>query len=72
MEGVMSTMTLTAVTFGSPRSSILHELKRHVAQLRARARSRHELMMLSDHDLADMGLTRMDAEHEGDKPFWRV
>lgn len=37
----------------------------------ARARSRHELMMLSDHDLADMGLTRTDAEHEGDKPFWR-
>jgi uncharacterized protein YjiS (DUF1127 family) len=29
-------------------------------------------MMLSDHDLADMGLTRMDAEHEGDKPFWCV
>jgi len=68
----MSTMTLTGVTFGSPRSSIWHELKRHVADLRARARSRHELMMLSDRDLSDMGLTRMDAEHEGDKPFWRV
>lgn len=39
---------------------------------RARARSRRELMMLSDRDLSDMGLTRMDAEHEGDKPSWRI
>ena len=68
----MSTMTLTGVTFGSRRYSVLREVTRYVAEWRARARSRHELMMLSDHDLADMGLTRMDAEHEGDKPFWRV
>ena len=67
----MSTMSLTAVTFRPRRSSVWSELKRHVAEWRSRARSRHELMMLSDHDLSDIGLTRMDAEHEGDKPFLR-
>jgi len=27
--------------------------------------------MLDDRELWDMGLTRMDAEQEADKPFWR-
>jgi uncharacterized protein YjiS (DUF1127 family) len=38
---------------------------------RARARSRTELMTLSDHMLKDVGLGRSEAYREYSKPFWR-
>ncbi len=42
-----------------------------VSAWRARARQRHALSMLDDHMLRDIGLTRVDVEREGSKPFWR-
>jgi uncharacterized protein YjiS (DUF1127 family) len=33
--------------------------------------SRYELESLSDRDLADMGMTRIDAFNEIQKPFWQ-
>lgn len=39
---------------------------------RARIRYRHDLEMLDDHMLRDIGLTRADVLHEAQKPFWRV
>jgi hypothetical protein len=33
-------------------------------------RSRYELITLSERDLADMGMTRLDAFNESIKPFW--
>lgn len=38
---------------------------------RARARTRGELMTLSDRMLADIGLGRSEAYREYSKPFWR-
>ncbi len=38
---------------------------------RERRRSRRELMRLSDYQLKDIGLSRLDAEQEFTKPFWR-
>ncbi len=38
---------------------------------RARARTRTELMTLSDDMLKDIGLSRCDADREYSKPFWR-
>lgn len=38
---------------------------------RARARSRAELMTLSDHMLKDIGLSRSEAYREYSKSFWR-
>jgi uncharacterized protein YjiS (DUF1127 family) len=35
-----------------------------------RAYSRNELRTLSDRDLRDIGLSRIDARHEHAKPFW--
>jgi uncharacterized protein YjiS (DUF1127 family) len=70
MEGATSAMNLTTVIFRSRRSLVWSELKRHVAEWRSRGRSRHEMMGLSDRDLSDIGLTRTDAEHEGNKSFW--
>ena len=36
-----------------------------------RHRSRRDLMRLSDYQLKDIGLSRLDAEEEYSKPFWR-
>ena len=33
--------------------------------------SRYELKSLSERDLADMGMTRIDALNEIEKPFWQ-
>ena len=37
-----------------------------------RIRSRYEVEQLSDRDLADMGLTRLDAFNQAQKPFWEA
>jgi uncharacterized protein YjiS (DUF1127 family) len=42
------------------------------AEWRRRVRSRYELERLSDRDLEDMGLTRLDAANEMQKPFWEA
>jgi uncharacterized protein YjiS (DUF1127 family) len=36
-----------------------------------RSRQRRQLAELSDHTLRDIGLTRVDAWAEANKPFWR-
>ena len=36
-----------------------------------RYRTRRDLMRLSDYQLKDIGLNRLDAEEEFSKPFWR-
>ena len=37
-----------------------------------RYRQRRALLELSDHMLKDIGISRIEAEHEGRKPFWRA
>jgi uncharacterized protein YjiS (DUF1127 family) len=37
-----------------------------------RIRMRRQLMMLDDRLLKDIGITRLDAQSEAEKPFWRV
>ena len=39
---------------------------------RERAAMRRQLLMLDDRLLRDIGITRLDAQNEADKPFWRV
>ena len=39
---------------------------------RERARGRQQLRMFDDHLLRDIGITRLQAEAEADKPFWRA
>ena len=36
-----------------------------------RARQRNALAVLDDHQLRDIGITRVDAARECEKPFWR-
>ena len=40
------------------------------AEWRRRGRSRYEVERLSERDLADISLTRLDALDEIQKPFW--
>lgn len=42
-----------------------------IRQWRRRARSRRDLIALSNRDLWDIRLTRGEAEQEASKPFWR-
>ena len=53
-------------------------IHRHAARLFAlvaawagRNQSRRELVRLDDRELRDIGITRIDALREAEKPFWR-
>ena len=35
-----------------------------------RSRERYQLALLTERDLHDLGLTRIDAQREARKPFW--
>ena len=39
---------------------------------RQRARGRRQLRTFDDHLLRDIGITRLQAEAEAEKPFWRA
>jgi uncharacterized protein YjiS (DUF1127 family) len=39
---------------------------------RERTRGRQQLLLLDDHVLRDIGITRPQAEAEANKPFWRA
>jgi uncharacterized protein YjiS (DUF1127 family) len=42
------------------------------AEWLSRARERESLAQFTDRDLRDLGLSRLDASQEANKPFWRV
>ncbi len=48
-----------------------NELRRYLVDWQQRAHSRHELMMLSDHELLDVGLTPTDVHNEMRKSLWQ-
>jgi uncharacterized protein YjiS (DUF1127 family) len=65
----MSMVTLSLTATRTRRVPHWSELRKVFLDWRQRTRSRRELMTLSDRDLSDIGLTRMDAHSEGSKPF---
>ena len=59
-------------------SNVLRRIKRDlrhfsgiVSEWRRRRRSRLYLAHMSDHELHDLGLSRIDADQEALQPFWR-
>lgn len=60
------------VTPGKTLRQFFAEWRGTVAEWRRRARSRHELAVLCDRCLRDMGATRYDADREARKPFWKA
>jgi uncharacterized protein YjiS (DUF1127 family) len=62
----------------TPSQASLHRLRGFLSGVRAalcewrrRKNSRFELARLDERMLRDIGLTRLDAEYEVNKPFWR-
>ncbi len=51
---------------------LFEEWRAGIAEWRRRARSRHELAVLCDRCLRDIGVTRYDVDREVRKPFWRA
>jgi uncharacterized protein YjiS (DUF1127 family) len=70
MERAMSMMNLSITVVRSRRLPHWSEIRTLFIEWRQRARSRLELMSLDDRELWDMGLTRVDAHRESNKPFW--
>jgi uncharacterized protein YjiS (DUF1127 family) len=72
MEAAMSILNMSATFFGAHSWwSRWNDLKRYVVECRHRIRSRYELEALNERDLADMGMTPLDAHNEYIKPYWR-
>ena len=68
----MSMMSLTVTSIRSRRLPQWSDFQALFIEWRQRTRSRREIMKLSERDLSDMGLTRMDAFNETCKPFWEA
>jgi uncharacterized protein YjiS (DUF1127 family) len=49
-----------------------HGLRGLIGEWIHRMESRRELAELSDRELRDIGITRVDALGEAEKPFWRA
>jgi uncharacterized protein YjiS (DUF1127 family) len=58
---------------GSRRpASGLSSVRARVQLWQRRRRGRQQLLALDDHLLRDIGISRLQAEAEADKPFWRA
>ena len=74
----MATTTLNglnsshAATGPAAPHTLLSDLGQRIHRWRRRSRERFELMHMTDLDLADIGISRADAEMEAVKPFWRA
>jgi uncharacterized protein YjiS (DUF1127 family) len=53
------------------RAPVVRRVLHNLSLWHARAQQRHNLAMLSDYMLKDIGLTRVDVEREVRRPFWR-
>jgi uncharacterized protein YjiS (DUF1127 family) len=67
----MSTMNLSVTPSNTYHVPNWNELKRYLIEWQQSAHSRHELMMLSDRELSDVGLAPVDVHSEVRKSFWR-
>jgi uncharacterized protein YjiS (DUF1127 family) len=65
--------TLTqSLPLPSERTAQLQRSIRYtIAEWMRRAQQRSELVLLTDRDLRDIGITRLDAAAEASKPFWQ-
>jgi uncharacterized protein YjiS (DUF1127 family) len=70
MEVAMSILNKSTKTAGPPRLLSLSHLKQGFAKWSRRARSRKELMNLSDRCLNDIGIARHSSGLKSCKPFW--
>jgi uncharacterized protein YjiS (DUF1127 family) len=70
MEEAMSTLNKSTKTAHPPRLLSWSHMKQGLANWSRRARSRKELMNLSDRCLNDIGIARQSSGLRACKPFW--
>jgi len=66
----MSAMSLDVISARQRRVFLWRQMKHGPAEWRRRARSRNQLVNLSDRTLQDIGISRCMAHWEACKPFW--
>jgi len=72
-EAPRSAFTIRSAAFrATPTRSLLVTILETLLGWQERARSRVLLSRLDDRMLRDLGLTRVDAARETEKPFWRA
>jgi uncharacterized protein YjiS (DUF1127 family) len=71
LEQAMSVISLSKTATPTEPLRAWNTLASTFDQWWHRIRSRYELESLSERDLADMGMTRIDAFNEIQKPFWQ-
>ena len=71
----MNAQTLKALLPAEPRRAGLRQAVVRVidaaVHLRQAATERRQLLALNDRDLQDIGISRVDALREAEKPLWR-
>ncbi|HML08967.1 MAG TPA: DUF1127 domain-containing protein [Xanthobacteraceae bacterium] len=70
MEEAMTSMSTDLMSGRQRRACLFRQVQHGLAERRARARLRSELMHLSDRTLQDIGISRHAARLEACKPFW--
>jgi uncharacterized protein YjiS (DUF1127 family) len=70
-KGSLKTAARSLPSLPSPMQ-VLVRLADLVAVWERRARERRTLSEMSEHMLKDLGISRVDARRESEKPFWRV
>ena len=70
MEEAVSILSKSTKTARPPRLLSLSHVKQGFANWSRRARSRKELMNLSDRGLSDIGIARHSSGLKSCKPFW--
>ncbi|MFQ5936329.1 MAG: DUF1127 domain-containing protein [Acidiferrobacterales bacterium] len=72
MKGQALLLRVNVVPATLPRSRFsLAQFAKMLLEWHERARQRQALLALDDRLLKDIGISRADAEIEGNKPFWR-
>ena len=66
-----STLSTAAAHVAAVAVESLGTMVEFVLDWQDRRRQRRELLALDDHLLKDIGVTRLEAEIEAHKPFWR-
>jgi uncharacterized protein YjiS (DUF1127 family) len=67
----MKTLSQATLPLRVRRKSWWHQGARLIALWHRRAQERQELTAMDERDLRDIGLSRLDALREANKPFWR-
>ncbi|HEY0834939.1 MAG TPA: DUF1127 domain-containing protein [Azospirillum sp.] len=69
--GFSGTARVTSPGVGRAIGRLLMAVADTVAAWNERRRQRMALEALPDHLLSDIGVSRADADHEAEKPFWK-